>query len=119
MSNALMGGHPVDLKDSRTGRGTGTSTNAYVGSIIRIPFQYYKTLAIIIEETGGANAINYEITGAILDSDQVTLVTNQVVAASGAEYETLTDAFDFVYVFIKSNVGGSHGDYKVTWCAKR
>jgi hypothetical protein len=74
-----------------------------------------KNVLLQIAETGGVNAIKYNVYGCIYPSHWKLLTNTSVVVAAGdSEFEPLRfDAWSFLKVAYASNAAGSPGQIKI------
>jgi hypothetical protein len=123
-------GYPFDQKDGKVKWSTvQTSTNAEV-TVLLVKFLYYKKLLINMYNDvslGAGGTVTVKIYGSNYDfpvavetsSGMGTLLKTITLVASAQDYETLTDAWEIVYVTIQSLVAGTPGNVDLTAVLKR
>lgn len=83
-----------------------TSTNNYVTEALVFVYPWQNKIIYILENN--VNAIEYSIDGSMNGTDWHNLTTDKDIAKNGDAYETVTDAWVFLRVQIKSDVAGTH-----------
>lgn len=90
------------------------TTDAFVDSQV-VDCRLLKSVLLHIIESGGANAIKYNVYGCVYPSVWKLLNSSPVVVAAGqSEFEpNRWDAWGYLKVAFASNVGGSAGHVKI------
>lgn len=83
-----------------------TSTNSYVTEILAYVLPWQNKIVYVKENN--VNAISYSVDGSMDGTDWHNLVTDVAVAKNGDSYQTLTDAWVWLRVQIKSTVAATH-----------
>lgn len=83
-----------------------TSADAYATFLTAYVYPWQNKLIYVIENN--VNAITYSVDGSVDNANWVRIVTDQAIAKNGSDYQTVTDAWIWLRVQVKSTAAGTH-----------